>query len=227
MKTHAAKHYLGHRKRLKERYISNGITSLLDHEILELALFFAIPRKDTKPAAKMLFAKFKTLDNILDQSFDRLAAEGISENAAVLLNFLKDLAVLYSKKDLSNKDLVSSPQAAYDYLKTLLKGSSDEEFIALFLNSANRLLGIERIEKGTVNKSAVYPRKILERAIYHKAAGVIIAHNHPGGSLAPSDDDHKTTISVKNALQALEISLLDHIIIAGKEHFSFKEHNLI
>lgn len=219
--------YLGHRKRIKAKYKSGGMKGWLDYEVLEFALSFAISRKNTKPIAKDLLSKFKTLNGVLDA--DRKELEkvgGISEHSALFLNFLKDIAIIYLEKELYKKDLVSSPDVVYDYLKASLKGLADEEFKVMFLNSRNRLLAIETIQKGTVNKSVVYPRKIVERALHNHATGVIIAHNHPGESLEPSEDDYRITKVIKEALKTVDVILLDHIIIGGNSYFSFKENGV-
>jgi DNA repair protein RadC len=219
--------YLGHRKRIKTKYKSNGIKGWLDYEILEFALSYAISRKDTKPIAKELLFKFKTINSVLDADRKELQkVYGISEHTALFLNFLKDIAVIYLEKGLYKKDLLSSPDVVYDYLKASLKGAVDEEFKVMFLNSKNRLLGIESIQKGTVNKSIVYPRKIVERALHNHATGVIIAHNHPGESLKPSEDDYNVTKAIRDALKTVDIILLDHIIIGGNGYFSFKENSV-
>lgn len=217
--------YLGHRKRIKEKYKRSGFNGWLDYEILEFALTFAISRKDTKPIAKELLSRFKTIKGVLEaDTKDLKKVCGISEHTALFIGFLKDMAILYLEKGLYNKDLFSSPEVVYNYLKSSLKGSPDEEFKALFLNSRNHLLSIETIQRGTVNKSVVYPRKVVERALYNHAAGVIIAHNHPAGSLKPSEDDYNVTKVIKEALKTVEVALLDHIIIGGNGYFSFREH---
>lgn len=221
-------HFLGHRKRLKEKYISAGITGWPDYELLEFALGYAIPRKDTKSTAKELISRFKSFSGVLDADVKELeTVKGISGHSALFLKLLKDVAGHYVRSGVPGKDLVSSPEHAVEYLKSVLKGSGDEEFIALFLDSANGLIVSEKLHTGTVNKAAVYPRKVAERALYHKAVGVIISHNHPGGSLRPSEDDKLSTQKIKEALTAIETELLDHIIICGSDYYSFKEHGSI
>jgi DNA repair protein RadC len=219
--------YIGHRKRIKEKYKRGGLKGWLDYEVLEFALSYAILRKNTKPIAKELLARFKSINGVLDADRKELESiSGISEHTALFLSFLKDIAILYLEKGLYNKDLVSSPDVVYDYLKVSLKGTPDEEFRAIFLNSRNCLLAIETIQTGTVNKSVIYPRKIVERALYNHATGVIIAHNHPGGSLKPSEDDCRVTNAIKDALKTVDIVLLDHILIGGDSYFSFKENSI-
>lgn len=219
--------YIGHRKRIKEKYKAGGLNGWLDYEVLEFALLYAIPRKDTKVIAKELLSKFKSINGVLDA--DRKELEkvyGISEHTALFLNFLKDIAVFYLEKGLYKKDLLSSPDVVYDYLKASLRGALDEEFKAVFLNNRNHLLAVETIQTGTVNKSVVYPRKIVERALYNHATSVIIAHNHPGGSLKPSEDDCRVTKAIKEALKTVDIVLLDHILIGGDSYFSLRENGI-
>ena len=218
--------YTGHRNRIKDKYSKSGINGWHDYEVLELALSYAIPRKDTKSIAKDLLSKFKTMNGVLDADRKDLEAiTSISEHTALFLKLLKDVTILYMEKGIHNRDLLSSPQIVYDYLRTTLKGAVDEEFKMLFLDSRNQLITVETLKTGTVNKSAVYPRKVVERALDNHAVGVIIAHNHPSGALHPSQNDREITKAIKNALKTVEITLLDHIIIGNNDYFSFKNKN--
>ncbi|MFH1768164.1 MAG: JAB domain-containing protein, partial [Candidatus Omnitrophota bacterium] len=158
--------YLGHRRRIKEKYRSAGLTGWLDYEVLELILSYAIPRKDTKPIAKRLLTRFKTIDGVFNASCGELSeVRGVSEHTALFIRLLKDITARYLESGLYNKDLISSPGSVYKYLKAYLKGAADEEFVVLFLNSGNFLLGVETVQKGTIDRAAVYPRKIVERAL--------------------------------------------------------------
>lgn len=220
--------YLGHRQRIKKKYEKNGIAGWLEYEVLELALSYAINRKDTKPIAKELLSRFKTINGVLDA--DRKDLEmitGVSEHSALFLKLLKDIAILYMENGIHNRDLLSSPQVVYDYLRTSLKGASDEKFKMLFLDSRNQLITVETFETGTVNCSVVYPRKVVERALYNHAVGVIIAHNHPAGSLEPSQEDQDVTKAIREALKTVEITLLDHIIIGNNDYYSFRNNGVI
>jgi len=220
--------YIGHRQRIKDKYKKSGIDGWLDYEVLELALSYAIPRKDTKPIAKELITRFQTINGVLDADRKELKSlAGISEHTALFLSLLKDIAILYLESGLHKKDLLASPEVVYGYLKASLKGSVNEEFKTLFLNRSNQLIAVETLQTGTVNRSVVYPRKIVERALYHHAVGVIIAHNHPSGTLKPSQDDCTVTKTIRDALNTVEISLLDHIIIADNSYFSFNEKGLM
>lgn len=220
--------YIGHRQRIKDKYKKSGIDGWLDYEVLELVLSYAIVRKDTKPIAKELMTRFKTINGVLDADIRELkSVSGVSEHTSLFLKLLKDIAVLYLKNDLHSKDLISSPELVFDYLKASLKGCVDEEFKALFLNGRNQLIAVEVLQTGTVNRSAIYPRKIVERALYHHAVGTIVVHNHPAGTLTPSKEDCAVTKSIKDALTTVEISLLDHIIIGGNDYFSFNKKGLL
>lgn len=219
--------YVGHRQRIKEKYEKSGMDGWLDYEVLELALSYAISRKDTKPIAKDLLARFKSLNAVLDADKKEIeAVKGISKHSALFLRFLKDVSVLYLEKGIHDRDLLSSPQIVFDYLKVALKGMADEEFRMLFLDSRNQLIAMEALKAGTVNRSVVFPRKVVERALYHHAVGVIIAHNHPSGTLEPSVEDQDITRAIQGALRTVDIKLLDHIIIGGNEYFSFKESGI-
>jgi DNA repair protein RadC len=219
--------YIGHRQRIKKKYEKSGIEGWLDYEVLELALSYAISRRDTKPIAKDLLARFKTLNGVLDADRkDLQSIKGISEHSTLFLRFLKDISILYMEKGIHNRDLLSSPRVVYDYLKVSLKGLADEEFKMLFLDSRNQLIAVETFKTGTVNRSVVYPRKVVERALYNHAVGVIIAHNHPAGSLEPSHEDQDITRAIKEALKTVDITLLDHIIIGSNDYYSFRDNDV-
>ena len=220
--------HAGHRQRIKDKYKKSGIGGWLDYEVLELVLSYAIARKDTKPIAKELMNQFKTFKGVLDANSKELeSVSGISEHTTLFLKLLKDIAVLYLENGLHSKDLLSSPEVVFDYLKASLKGCVDEEFKTLFLNGRNQLIAVETFQAGTVNRSVVYPRKIVEQSLYHHAVGIIIAHNHPAGTLTPSKEDCAVTKAIKDALKTVDISLLDHVIIGGNDYFSFNSKGLI
>lgn len=220
--------YIGHRQRTKNKYIKSGINGWLDYEVLELALSYAIARKDTKQVAKELIERFKTISGVLDADSTELKSiAGISDHTALFLKLLKDISILYLENGLHKKDLLSSSGLVFNYLKGSLKGCADEEVRSLFLNCRNQLIDSETLQIGTVNRSVIYPRKIVERALYHHAVGVIIAHNHPAGTLEPSKEDCVVTKAIKDALKTVDIKLLDHIIIGGNDYFSFNKKGLL
>ncbi|GHT22617.1 UPF0758 protein [Endomicrobiia bacterium] len=221
-------HYLGHRCRLRKKFISGGFSNLADYEILELTLTYVLPRKDVKVLAKEMINKFGSLKQVFDADTDQLKGiKGISDYSAEFLLFLKKFVSLYLSLDIKEKDRLSSPKNVKDYLISTLSGENIEKFYAILLNSGNRVTDCLEIESGTVNKSLLIPRKIAEIALKCRAASVVIAHNHPGGTLKPSQNDINATVAVKKALESIEISLLDHIIISNNNYFSFKEYSLI
>ncbi len=224
MKQKAKPHHIGHRDRLKERFKKTGFSGWADYEVLELLLFYSRQRGDTKKIAKDLLNKFGTFQGVLNAPPARLGEiPGVKEHTALLLNIAKEVACRYAAQPLKEKDLLSSPRAVVEYLRAYFKVSPDEEVRALFLNGANKLIEIETLQHGTVDRAAVYPRQMVERALHHKAARVIVSHNHPAGTLDPSTDDTLVTQLLKKALQTVEIELVDHIIIAGDGYYSFKE----
>ena len=221
--------YLNHRQRIREKYLKSGLDNWHDYEILELILTYAIPRKDTKPIAKALLKKFKSIRGVFDAEIEALnTIKGIGSNTAVLINLFKDVVSLYLLQDLlEQENVISSPKAVYNYLQASLRGAKDEIFKVIFLNAANRPVKAETIHIGTVNKAVIYPRKVVEHALKNKATSVILAHNHPGGNLTPSDEDKNITQALVKALGTVDVNVLDHIIIGTEGYFSFKEHRLI
>ncbi|MDR2426655.1 MAG: DNA repair protein RadC [Endomicrobium sp.] len=221
-------HYFGHRSRMKDKFLASGFDNFADYEILEFALFFAIERIDTKPLAKELINKFGSLKQVLDANIDALiSVPGLSKHGAIFLDFLKEMSAYYSYLEVKSPKSLSSPDLVVDYLITVLSSEKIEKFYMVMLDSGNKVIECKEIERGTVNKSIIMPRKIAEEALNNKASAVIIAHNHPGGTLKPSQNDIDATAAIKSALCTLDISILDHIIISGNKYFSFKEYNLL
>jgi DNA repair protein RadC len=221
-------HYIGHRNRLRNRFLETGFKGLADYEILELVLTYVIPRRDVKPQAKALIQEFGSLKQVLDADINDLKKiKNLSDYSAGFLLFLRKLSSLYLSLAVKRQKEINSPDRVKDFLISSLSGEKIEKVYVLTLDSGNRVIFYKELESGTVNKSFLIPRKIAEIALNNKAASIIIAHNHPGGTLSPSQSDIAATISVKKALEAIEVLLLDHIIVSNNDYFSFKEHNLI
>ncbi|MDP0507355.1 MAG: DNA repair protein RadC [Fusobacterium sp. JB019] len=225
------KTYLGHRERLRKRYLSSGYKSLLDYEVLELILTFVIPRKDTKELAKTLIKYFNTLEKVFKADTTVLSQfEGISERIAIYLKLLGDLN-LYSfedkiKKENLNLELKTKNQLI-NYLKNNIGFDKNEAFKVLFLDSANRIISFETLFTGTIDKSAIYPRKILERVLFHNARSIIFAHNHPSGNTYPSRKDIELTKNMENFFKMVDVNIIDHIIIGKDSYFSFLEEGIL
>jgi len=220
-------HFLGHRERVKAKFMQSGFKAFSDYEILELALFYAIPRRDVKPLAKSLIEMFGSLKQVFDADPSELQKAGLKENAAVFFSFVREFSKIYSYLKIKEGSSLSSPQDAVSFLSGVLSSQKTEKLCAVFLTAGNRVIDYREIEEGTVNKSVVIPRKIAEFALQFKASAAIMAHNHPGGNMTPSQCDIDATICVRNSLSAIDVALLDHIIISANSYFSFKEQNLL
>lgn len=220
-------HYFGHRKRLKNK-IKENPESLADYEVLELLLTYALPRKDTKPLAKKLLARFQNFKEILfAKEEDLTEIEGLGEGIKTFWLTLREFLNRAAKQEfIQEKKSLTSPQQVYELLKTRLVPLSKEEVWLLMLDNQNRCLKLMCLSKGTLDSSPIYIREVLEKVIYYKAKSFILIHNHPGGSPNPSRADWEISSKIKEACRNLEVSFLDHIII-GKEGFiSLKEKGL-
>lgn len=218
-------HYLSHRKRLRERFSKTGFDGFQDYEAMELLLTYAIPRKDVKPIAKELTAKFGGIGSVLDATVEELMeTNGVKENTATFLKAVKETAGLYLKEGLKKKRRIASTTDLLDYCRVKMSGLKDEQFRVIFLNSQNEVIADEVLHEGTVSQSVVYPRKVMERALYYKSSSIICAHNHPSGNSKPSQDDKRITIQLISAGMSLGIKLLDHLVIAKNEYYSFLEN---
>lgn len=218
----------GHRKRLRGRFTTSGLEGLLPYEVLELLLSFAIPRRDVKDRAKNLLEAFGSLKGVLDAEFTELCAvEGIGERSATLLKLCRDLSVLYLKQKAVEKQHISSTEELLAFCRMAMGSKKDEEFVVIFLDSQNKIIEVETIQKGIVNKAVVYPRQILERALARKAAAIILAHNHPSGNVRPSEADLTLTKTIQETARILDILVHDHIIVGEDRVFSFRQEGLL
>lgn len=223
----------GHRKRVKEKFLKTGFDNWQDYEILEFALFFVIPRKDTKQTAKELLKKFGSFKELVNADYNDLVkackeTEGISINTAFFFYFLKAFSTKYSELKVKPKEKVSSPQDVVEFLKNEIGLCSEENLYAVFLDASNKVLKFKRITKGTTSRSAVYPEEIAKESLNAgKTRSVIIAHNHPGGVCKPSQNDIIATEAIQKALKTVEVVLLDHIIVTNADFYSFKDNGLI
>lgn len=223
------KKYEGHRERIRQKYLQGGYSAFLEYEILELLLTYAIPIKDTKPMAKELIEKFGNLDGVVMASIDELmSVKGIKQNSAIFLKLLGDTFKYLYRGDMKRDGIhLRDKESLLKYLRSDIGFSSREEFKVIFLNNFNILVGSETLFVGTIDKSAVYPREILEKVIQYKAKGVIFAHNHPSGNLRPSKQDIQITEHMQEVLEMIDVKLLEHIIITKDGYFSFLQEGLI
>ena len=219
-------HYQGHRARLRERFRKTGFEGFQDYEALELLLTYAVPRRDVKPLAKRLIKRYGSMQGVFDAPFEELQEEdGLTENSATYLKMLKDCAALYLRKRTRRDAMaIAGTGALLDYCRVKMAGLKDEQFMAVFLDSANEVIADEVIQEGTVNQSVVYPRKVMERALHYKATALIFVHNHPSGACRPSKEDKLITSELVRVARGLQITVHDHLIICRDGYYSFREH---
>ena len=225
----------GHRERIKEKFLKNGIDGFAEYEILELLLTYCIPRKDTKPIAKELLNKFKSLDNIFKADFDKLSAvDGLGKNSIAFLKLIGDLPSIIYKDELKNKKLVdketlkiSNKDVLLKYLRNKIGYEEIEKFYVLYLSSSNEVIEFEENSVGTLDRSSVYPREIYKKIINLNAKSVILAHNHPSDNITPSKCDIELTNEIAKGLKNFGALLIEHIIITKNSYFSFLEEGLI
>lgn len=220
-------HYTGHRDRLRGKYWQSP-QSLADYELLELLLTYAIPRKDVKPLAKELIKKYRSLSGVLTASTEELSEiPGISQKTALLIRLIRDVAANLFADKIKDKDLFQAPETVLEFVKAKLAGRHDEVFLIIYVNAKNRMEDYEIVCEGTVDQVVIYPRNVIKQALKHNATGLIVIHNHPSGECDPSGADIRLTESLKKAANAMDIKLLDHIIVGGNDYFSFLEESLL
>lgn len=221
-------HYVGHRQRLRKRFLAAGGNALEDHELLEMLLTLAIPRRDVKPLAKTLLARFGGFAGVLCADRQTLEnIDGIGESAAATLALVHESAIRLKRAGVANQPILSSWQALLDYCHTSLAHTSVERMHILYLNRKNMLICDEEQQKGTIDQTQAYPREIIRRALELSAAALILVHNHPSGDPAPSQSDIDFTKRLNTVAQAMGIVLHDHLIIGKNDHFSFRTNGAL
>ena len=229
----------GHRERVRKKFLENGFNGLEDYEILELLLFYVIPRKDTKAIAKELIKRFKTLANVLKA--DTLELKNIDGLGPISITFLKmigDLPARIYKDELKNKKLfkennsenkykITDKEVLLSFLRNKIGYEDVEKFYVIYLSSSNEVIAFEESSSGTLDRSSIYPREIYKRVIMENAKSIIIAHNHPSGNTCPSKCDIDITNEIAKGLKNFGALLLEHIIITRDSYFSFLEEGLI
>ncbi|BCS89665.1 RadC family protein [Pseudodesulfovibrio sediminis] len=223
----AKPHYLGHRKRLKEKLVNNS-RGLADYEIMELVLATVLPRRDTKPLAKELIARFGSLKEAIMARPDQLdGVKGVADGVKAQWALLQEL---YARLNQASARRGNSFEGVEDVAKAAMArlGSKGiEEFWVVYLDNKNRYISWEQIATGTVNATAVFPREIMALALRQEAASLILIHNHPGGSIRPSGEDMLLTGSIVEAAEKLDLKVLDHIVVTDCDYYSFSDHGRI
>lgn len=223
-----AAHYHGHRERLRARFREAGADALADYELLELLLFRALPRRDVKPLAKALIARFGSFAEVIAAPPARLAeVAGLGEAVATELKIVHAAASRFARGEVKRRPVLSSWSAVLDYCRTSMGFEDKEQFRILFLDKRNQLITDELQQVGTVDHTPVYPREVLKRALELSATAVILVHNHPSGDPTPSQADIQMTRSIVEVARPLGIAVHDHIIVGKAGHASFKGLKLI
>lgn len=218
----------GHRARLRARFLEGGADALADYELLELVLFLAQPRIDTKPLAKALIARFGGFAAaIAAEPAALMDVEGVGETTVAALKTVQAAAIRLAREDATGRHALSSWNKVLAYCRTALAHETTERFHVLFLDAKNALIRAEAQGKGTIDHTPVYPREVVKRALELGAAAIILVHNHPSGDPTPSKADVEMTREVADAAKALGIALHDHIVIGRAGHTSFKAMGLL
>jgi len=221
-------HHLGHRQRLRERLLDGGAGALADYELLELVLFRAIPRRDVKPLAKSLLARFGSFAEVICASRKRLQeVSGLGEAAIAELKIVQAAAGRLARDQVRERHVLSSWSSVLDYCRTVMAYAEREELRVLFLDKRNHLIADERQQVGTVDHTPVYPREVVKRALELSATAVILVHNHPSGDPTPSRADIQMTEAIIDVAGPLGIAVHDHIIVGKDGHASLKALKLI
>ena len=215
----------GHRKRMKSRVASGGLDGLEDYQVLEVLLFYALPRTDTNPIAHALIDRFRSLSGVMDARESELRkVPGVGENAALLLKMIPQLGRRYLVSRTGTEEILSTPEAAGKYILPRFMGEQEEVVYLVCLDAKCRVLSCGEVARGTVNSANVSIRKIVETALSSNASAVILAHNHTSGIAVPSAEDETTTRRIRQALEAVEVQLIDHIVVADDDFVSMSSN---
>ncbi|MBQ8481783.1 MAG: DNA repair protein RadC [Alphaproteobacteria bacterium] len=216
--------YLGHRERLRQRFMVDDGASMSDYELLELLLTMAIPRRDVKPLAKKLINRFGDIGEVLHTPAHELMDAGVSVNTIVLIRLVAACGMrsAYAGFRDSNEPIFSNWIQFEEYCREKMAYKEIEEFRVFFLDASYRLKGEKLITTGTVNKSSIHPREVIRAALDNKAVYIIMAHNHPSGDVKPSDADILMTKNFEELTSIMDIVLFDHLIVGREGTFSFR-----
>ena len=218
----------GHRARMRHRLLTTGPDSVADHELLEMVLFLALPRRDTKPIARALLDRFGSFAGAVSAPPQALrAVEGLGEAGVAALKTIQAAGIRLVRADIVDRPVLNNWDRLMEYLTAILSREKVEQFRVLFLDNKNRLVADEAQSRGTVNHTPVYPREVVRRALELHATAIILVHNHPSGDPAPSVEDIAMTKQVREAAAALSITVHDHVIIGNGRWMSFRAQGLL
>jgi len=218
----------GHRQRLMNRFLNNGLKGFQDYEIIELLLLLNNPRKDKKQEAKKLLEVFGSLRSVLEaESLELQKIPGIGPKNIFGLKISQAVARRYLADRIISQDYLRSSNDVFKYLAHTLSDRNKEIFMVIYLNGQNQIIKMEELFEGSLTSSAVYPREVVKRALFYNAAALVFVHNHPSGNPEPSRDDLAITKKLIAAARSIDISVHDHLIIAGQKVTSFADRGLL
>ena len=218
--------HAGHREKLRDRFINEkGFEHFEDHQILELLLFYANARQDTNPLAHELLDRFGSLKGVLEARPEQLmTVDGIGKQQAVLLSMVVPLTRVWHRCAMEMPTRIGNSREAENYCLSILAGERTERFYVISLNAKCNVLGRRKISEGSLSEVSAYPRMVMETALNYNAHSVLLCHNHPGGTCAPSPEDIASTLQLQRLLNGVGILVLDHVIVAGDRTYSMIQH---
>lgn len=224
----AKPHYIGHRDRLRQKFRESGSDALHDYELLELVLFRALPRRDTKPLAKALISRFGSYSEVINAPGERLAeVPGVGDAVITELKLIRSAALRLMREEVMERPVLDSWSSVLSYCRAAMGFEAKEQFRVLFLDKRNRIIADELQQEGTVDHTPVYVREVVKRALELSSTAIILVHNHPSGDPTPSRADIEMTRQIVEAARNLGITVHDHIIVGKDGHASFRGLSLI
>lgn len=223
-------HGHGHRERLRDRFLKAGFRGMSDHEVIEVLLTLAIPRSDVKERAKALLKRFKTVRGVLDAPIEELrSVKGIGSVAPAALKIIREAATLYLQEGAEQGPCLALHDDLVSFWRMRIGALTNEVFEVGYLDTRRCLKrdGVETLQEGTVDRAAVYPRRVIESALRRGASAIVIAHNHPSGNTTPSEQDKLTTRAIVLAATTVGIAVVDHLVVSADSVFSFREKGLL
>jgi DNA repair protein RadC len=221
-------HYVGHRERLRRRFLESDLDAIAEYEVVELLLSLVVPRRDVKPLAKRLVTAFGNLRGVLDAELEELRTfEGLGVATAESLHLLRAILARYLKEPATADTNGPGFDHLAEYCRVRLGNERVEVFRVFYLDTRLQFLGEEELERGTIDRAAVYPRQVIEGAMRRRATGLVLAHNHPSGDTSPSELDRALTRAIALAGAALDIRVVDHLVVSRDGVLSFRECGLL
>jgi len=221
-------HYVGHRGRLKDKFLKGQGASMSDYEMLELLLFQALPRRDVKPLAKKLLKEFGDFNQLVNADRAKiLSVSEATEGVYLQLRIVQEILSRVLSNKVKHQNVINSWGSLLNYLQFNMGALKLEQFRVLFLNKKNALIADEVMATGTIDQTPVYPREIIKKSLLHEAGAIILVHNHPTGNTDPSNADIDLTTQIVNACKTVNVTVHDHVIIGGGNYYSFKSNMLL